>query len=126
MPGSQADEVEWEVMTNKELHDNFQQMMADQVQDFVTSLGEAMEKLDGLEKTFETKLDAKFNEVLAHLPPAAPAITQQQQQRRPNFAGRAQRVPLEEGQHSGAGSSMGEKVRAREGTTEFPVVIFAL
>ena len=126
MPGSQADKVEWEVMTHKELHDNFQQMMADQVQDFVTSLGEAMEKLDGLEKTFETKLDAKFNEVLARLPPAAPVITQQQQQRWPNFAGRTQRVPLEEGQQSGAGSSMGEKVRAWEGTTGFPGVIFAL
>ena len=67
-------------MTHKELHDNFQQMMADQVQDFVTSLGEAMEKLDGLEKTFDTKLDAKFNEVLARLPPPAAANVPVQQQ----------------------------------------------
>ena len=89
MPGSQADKINWEGMSNKELHDKFQQMMADQVQDFVTSLGEAMEKLDGLEKTFETQLDAKFNEVLACLPPAAPVIPQQQQQHQLNFVGRA-------------------------------------
>ena len=29
---------------------------------------EAMEKIDGIEKTFETKLDNKFNELLARFP----------------------------------------------------------
>ena len=44
-----------------------------------------MDKITGFEKTFDTKLDNKFNEVLARLaqpPPAAPAapLPQQQQQ----------------------------------------------
>ena len=69
MPGSQADETDWENMTNKDLHDKFQQMMSEQVQDVLNRFEEAMEKINGMEKTFETKLDNKFNELLAHLPP---------------------------------------------------------
>ena len=47
-----------------------------------------MEKITGLEKTFETKLDNKFNELLARLPPPPPSaanapLQQQQQQRLP-------------------------------------------
>ena len=60
MPGSQADETDWENMTNKDLHDKFQQMMSEQVQDVLNRFEEAMEKIDGMEKTFETKLDNKF------------------------------------------------------------------
>ena len=74
MPGSQADETDWENMTNKDLHDKFQQMMSGQVQDVLNRFGEAMEKIDGMEKMFETKIDNKFNELLAHLPPPPPAI----------------------------------------------------
>ena len=85
MPGSQADETDWENLTNKQLHDKFQQMMSGQVQDVLNRFEEAMEKIDGMEKTFETKLDNKFNELLAHLPPPLPAAPnaplQQQQQR---------------------------------------------
>ena len=33
MAGSQADEIDWENLSNKELHDKFQQMMTEQVQD---------------------------------------------------------------------------------------------
>jgi hypothetical protein len=33
MAGSQADEIDWENMTNKELHDKFQQMMSGHVGD---------------------------------------------------------------------------------------------
>ena len=62
-----------------------------------------------MEKTFETKLDNKFAELLARFPPppadaAVPPLQQQQQQQRrlPNQVGRAQRVPLEPGQTSGA------------------------
>ena len=87
MAGSQADETDWENMTNKDLHDKFQQMMSEQVQDVLNRFEEAMEKIDGMEKTFETKLDNKFNELLARLPlppPAAPnAPLQQQEQRLP-------------------------------------------
>ena len=83
MPGSQANETDSENLTNKELHDKFQQMMSGQVQDVLNRFDEAMEKIDGMEKKFETKLDNKFNESLARLPPppsAAPNVPLQQQQ----------------------------------------------
>ena len=48
-------------MTNKELHDKFQQMMTEQVQDVLNNFEEAMDKITGFEKMFETKLDNKFN-----------------------------------------------------------------
>ena len=57
----QADEIDWENMTNKQLDDKFQQIMSGQVQDVLNRFEEAMEKIDGIEKTFETKLDNKFN-----------------------------------------------------------------
>ena len=83
MTGSQVDETDWENMTNKELHDKFQQMMTEQVQDLLNNFEEAMDKITGFEKTFETKLDNKFNELIAPLPPpppAAPNAPLQQQQ----------------------------------------------
>ena len=65
-----------------------------------------MEKITGLEKTFETKINTRFNELLAHLPPAAPAASLQQQQllppHRETALHRASRVPLEPGQTVGA------------------------
>ena len=78
--------------------------MSGQVEDVLNRFEEAMEKIDGIEKAFETKLDNKFNELLARLiPPASPvAPLQQQQHRLPNQVGRAQRVPIEPGQTSGA------------------------
>ena len=72
---------------NKELHDKFQQMMSGQVGDVLNRFEEAMEKVDDMEKSFEAKLDNKFNELLKRLPqppPAAPiAPLQRQQQQRP-------------------------------------------
>ena len=100
MPGSQADEIDWENLPNKELHDKFQQMMTEQVQDVLNNFEEAMENITVLEKTFETKLDNRFNELLARLPPpAAPAAPLQQQQkqlppRRETALHRASRVLL--------------------------------
>ena len=92
-------------MANKELHDKFQQMMSGQVQDVLNRFEEAMEKIGGMEKTFETKLDNKFNELLARLPPPPPAAPnaplQQQQHRLPNQVGRALRVPIDPGQNFG-------------------------
>ena len=92
MVGSQADETDWENLTNKQLHDKFQQMMSGQVQDVLKRFDEAMEKIDGMEKTFETKLDSKFNELLARLPPPPPAapiapLQHQQQHILPNQYG---------------------------------------
>src|SRR6187401_1902197 len=76
MPGSQVDETDWENLMNKELHDKFQQMMSEQVQDVLNRFDEAMEKINGMEKTFETKLDNKFAELLSRFPPppAAAAV----------------------------------------------------
>ena len=107
MAGSQADEADWENMTNKEVHDKFQQMMSGEVQDVLNRFDEAMDKVDGIEKTFETKLDSKFNELLALFPPPPPAapiapLQQQQQRLLPNQYGRAKRVPIVDGQTSGA------------------------
>ena len=68
MVGSQANETDWENLTNKQLHDKFQQMMSGQVQDVLNIFEEAMEKIGGIEKMFETKLDDKFNEMLVCLP----------------------------------------------------------
>ena len=42
MPGSPADEIDWENLSNKELHDKFQQMMTEQVQDVLNNFEEAM------------------------------------------------------------------------------------
>ena len=111
MAGSQADETDWENLTNKELHDTFQQMMSGQVQDVLNRFEEAMEKIDGMEKTFEKNLDNKFAELLSRFPPpppAAPAAPLQQQQqhrlppRRETALRRASRVPLQPGQTAGA------------------------
>ena len=87
-------------MTNKELHDKFQQLMSGQVGDVLNRFEEAMEKIDAVEKSFETKLDNRFTELLKRLPqppPAAHVAPLQQQHRLPNQVGRALRVPLEPG-----------------------------
>src|SRR3954471_21437401 len=75
MPGSHdevaRDAPDWENMTNKALHDKFAQMMSEQVNDIENRFTEA---IDGVEKMIDTKLDAKFTELIARLPtqPAAP------------------------------------------------------
>ena len=75
----------------------------------MATFGKALERIDDVKKIIDTKLDAKFDEVLTRLPqpppaaPVAPLQQQQQQHRLPNQVGRAQRVPLEPGQTSGAG-----------------------
>ena len=56
------------------------------MQDVLNRFEEAMEKIDGMEKTFETKLDIKFAELLSRFPPpppAAPIAPLQRQQQRP-------------------------------------------
>ena len=89
-------------------------MMSEQVQGVLNRFEEAMKKIDGMEKTFETMLDNKFNELLARLPPPPPAAPnaplqqqqQQQQQRLPpcreTDLRRASRVPHAFGQTVGA------------------------
>ena len=107
MAGPQACEIDWENMT-KELHDKFQQMLSQQVEDVMATFRKVLERIDDVDKTIDTKLDAKFDEVLARLPqpvPAAPVASLHQQQQQaclPNQVGRALHVPLEPGQNSGA------------------------
>src|SRR3954465_7028725 len=77
MSGSQnsvgQEAPDWENMTKQELHDKFAQIMTEHVHDIESRFAEA---IDGVEKMIDTKLDAKFTELIARLPPqpaAAPA-----------------------------------------------------
>src|SRR6266536_3217853 len=125
MTGPQADEVDWESMTNKELHDKFQHMLGQQVEDVMASFGKALARIEDVEKTIDTMLDAKFDEVLARLPqppPASAPPSQQQQQqpppRRETTFRRAGRVPLELGQNSGAAATTVDASVAHATTAE--------
>src|SRR4051812_17544582 len=67
-------------MTNQELHAHFSELLVGRAEDVDARLGEfdtklsiGMDKIDGLEKSFNGKLDARFKEVLARLPAPAPA-----------------------------------------------------
>ena len=67
----------------------------------MTSLGDALARMDGIEKSILTKLDAKFAEMLVRLPPPAAPLQQQQQQppsRHETALREASRVPFEPGQ----------------------------
>src|SRR3954467_14902534 len=69
-------------MTNEELHAHFSELLVSRAKDVDTRLGEfdakltnAVDKIDGLEKFFNAKLDARFKELLNRLPAPAPAPT---------------------------------------------------
>jgi hypothetical protein len=47
-------------------------LLSDHMQDVDKRFSDTMEQLKGLETTFTAKLDAKFQEVLARLPPPPP------------------------------------------------------
>ena len=97
MAGPQADEIDWENMTNKDLHDKFHQMLGQQVEDVMASFAKALESMDDIEKTINTKLDAKFAELLKRLPPPVS---------RRDIVGQAQRIPIEPGQNSCAAATV--------------------
>jgi hypothetical protein len=70
------DDVDLENMTSAELHAHFTRLLVGRAQDVNTRLGDVdyklsdvMDKIAGLEASFNAKLDAKFKEVLARLPP---------------------------------------------------------
>jgi hypothetical protein len=76
MTGTATDDVDPKKMTSAELHAHFTRMLVGHAPDVDTHLGDvhsklsdAMDKIAGLEESFNAKLDAKFQEVLAHLPP---------------------------------------------------------
>src|SRR3954463_3148189 len=65
---------------NQELHAHFSELFVGRAEDvdarleeFDTKLTNAMDKIDGLEKSFNDKLDARFKEVFDRLPAPAPA-----------------------------------------------------
>src|SRR3954471_10007153 len=67
-------------MMNQELHAHFSELLVGRAEDVDARLGEfdtkltnAMDKIDGLEKSFNDKLDTRFKEVLARLSAPAPA-----------------------------------------------------
>ena len=68
--------VDPEKMTTAELHAHFSQLLVGHALDVDTQLAAAMEKIAGLEDVFNTKLDAKFQEILTRLPAPAPAPVQ--------------------------------------------------
>jgi hypothetical protein len=76
MTGTMKEDVDLEKMTNAELHAHFTELLVGRAHNMDTRLGDvdsklsvAMEKIDGLQEAFNAKLDAKFQEVLARLPP---------------------------------------------------------
>jgi hypothetical protein len=76
MIGTTKDDVDPEKMTNAELNAHFTQLLVGRAHNVDTRFGnvdsklsDAMEKIDGLEEAFNAKLNAKFQEVLARLPP---------------------------------------------------------
>ena len=79
------------------------------VEDVMASFGKALERMDDIEKTIDTKLDAKFDELLKRLP--QPAL-------RRDAVGRAQRVPIEPGQNSGATATIVDASVAPAATVE--------
>src|SRR3954462_12468352 len=93
---------DWENMTNQELHDKFAQMMTEQVHDIESRFAEA---IDGVENRIDTKLDAKFTELIACLPPqpaaapTQPAVAPAQ----PPLRQRARRFFFADTQASGVG-----------------------
>ena len=69
-------------MTSEELHAHFSALLVSRAEDVDTRLGEfdtkltnTVDKIDGLEKSFNAKLDVRFKELLNRLPAPAPAPT---------------------------------------------------
>src|SRR4051812_46368961 len=66
-------------MTTQELHTHFPELLVGRVEDvdarleeFNSKLTNVMDKIEGLEKSFNDKLDARFKEVLDRLPAPTP------------------------------------------------------
>ncbi|KAK1648945.1 hypothetical protein QYE76_066750 [Lolium multiflorum] len=88
-PGPTPAAVDPATMTSEELHAHFTHLLGGHARDTEARIGDvdakltdALDKLDGLEAAFNTKLDAKFQELLTRLPPP-----------RANVQRRARRVP---------------------------------
>jgi hypothetical protein len=86
------------------------------MQDVDKHFSDTMEQLEGLETAFTAKLDAKFQEVLARLPPPPTAHAPPPQPTRvaptPTFLGRAQRILKPPAQTLAAGDATGAAAAA--------------
>jgi hypothetical protein len=61
--------TETQPLEGEALQAHVTKLLADHMQDVNKSFSDMMEQLEGLETGFTAKLDAKFQEVLARLPP---------------------------------------------------------
>jgi hypothetical protein len=69
------DNTETPPLEGEALQAHVTKLLSDHMQDVDKHFSDMMEQLEGLEITFTAKLDAKFQEVLARLPPPPPART---------------------------------------------------
>ena len=89
---STADALDPDKMTSKELYDHFNKLLVGQAQDIETRFADQADKIDGLETSFTTQLEAKFQKLLGRLPPPAPAAPPRRHLVPPANVGRARRV----------------------------------
>jgi hypothetical protein len=103
------DNTETQQLEGEALQAHVTKLLSDHMQDVDKRFSDMMEQLAGLETTFTAKLDTKFQEVLARLPPPQPARAPPPQPTRvaptPTFLGRAQRVLNPLAQTSAAGTA---------------------
>jgi hypothetical protein len=108
--------TETQPLEGEALHAHITKLLADHMQDVDKRFSDTMEQLEGLETAFTAKLDAKFQEVLAHLPPPPMARAPPPQPTRmaptPTFLGRAQRILKPPAQTSAAGDATGAAAAA--------------
>jgi hypothetical protein len=100
MIGCDNEAIDPKKMTNKQMHTHFTKLLVGdaphvgtRIGDIDTKLVNTMEKIDGLEACFNSKLDT----VLARLPTPAPTTPPAPCPQ--GYMGQARRVPLE-GQHA--------------------------
>jgi hypothetical protein len=67
------DNTETPLLEGEALQAHVTKVLSDHLHDVDKRFSDTMEQLEGLETTFIAKLDAKFQEVLARLPPPPPA-----------------------------------------------------
>jgi hypothetical protein len=115
------DNTETPPLEGEALQAHITKLLSDHMQDVDKRFSDTMEQLEGLETTFTAKLDAKFQEVLARLPPPPPARVPPPQPTRvaptPTFVGRAQRVLHQLAQTLAAGATAGTTAAGVAGAT---------
>jgi hypothetical protein len=103
------DNTETQPLEGEALQAHVTKLLSDHMQDVDKHFSDTMEQLEGLESTFTARLDAKFQEVLARLPPPPPSRVPPPQSTRVaptlTFLGRAQHVLKPPAQTSTAGTA---------------------